>query len=163
STRIYAGGSSVTSSDLPLPDYHFAAGRVKWVTNTIMVARPAVLYVRDVPVMWLPFIFQDMRRGRRSGMLVPRFGFNDLVRPNRGYRRHVSDIGYYFAINDYLDLQTSIDWYAGRYVSLNGEVRYRWLERFVNGGVSFSRIFESGEDGGPGGRSLRLLVNHQQS
>ena len=36
----------------------------------------AVLYIYDVPVFWLPFVFQDVRKGRRSGMLTPRFGFS---------------------------------------------------------------------------------------
>ena len=163
SSRIYARRSSITSSDLPLPDYHFAAGRIKWVSNTVLVARPAVLYVRDVPILWLPFIFQDMRRGRRSGMLIPRFGINDLVRPNAGYQRHISNIGYYFALNDYVDLQASLDWFSGGYVSLNGQLRYRWLDRFISGGVSFSRIYESAVDEAPGSRSLRLQLSHQQS
>ena len=162
STRIYAGGSTMTSSDLPLPDYHFAAGRVKWVSNTIMVARPAVLYVRDVPILWLPFIFQDMRRGRRSGILVPRFGINDLVRTNPGYKRHISNVGYYWAISDYLDTQASLDWYAGTSVALNGQIQYRWLNRFINGSGSLTRLWESGSETGPGSRALRLAWNHQQ-
>ena len=29
------------------------------------------VHVQDVPVMWLPFIFQDIRTGRRSGILTP--------------------------------------------------------------------------------------------
>ncbi|MFQ6045315.1 MAG: twin-arginine translocase subunit TatC [Gemmatimonadales bacterium] len=163
STRIYGESTDVSSCDLPMPHYHFAASSVKWVTNTIMVARPAVLYVRDVPVLWLPFIFQDMRRGRRSGLLVPRFGFSDLVRPNAGYRRHVSNIGYYFVINDYTDLEASLDWFSGNYVSVNGQFRYRWINRFVSGGIAVSRIFESGVEGQPGDRSLRLQWQHQQS
>ncbi|MBI4420058.1 MAG: twin-arginine translocase subunit TatC [Gemmatimonadetes bacterium] len=162
STRIYAGGSRITSSDLPLPDYHFSANRVKWVSNTIMVARPAVLYVRDVPVLWLPFIFQDMRRGRRSGILVPRFGINDIVRPNRGYRRHISNVGYYVAINDYLDAQAALDWFAGTSVSVNGQLQYRWLNRFVTGAVSVTRMQQTGEGDG-GQRSLHLQWTHQQS
>jgi len=157
STRLYAGGSSITSSDLPLPDYHFAAGEIKWVTNTIMVARPAILYVRDVPVLWLPFIFQDMRQGRRSGLLVPNFGINDLVRPNRGYHRHVSNLGYYVALNDYLDAEGSMDWYAQSSIRLNGRLRYRWLDRFVQGEVSVSRIYETG-----GSQSSQLILNHNQ-
>ncbi len=163
STRIYAGGSSVTSCDLPTPHYHFAAGRVKWVSNTIMVARPAVLYVQDVPVMWLPFIFQDMRQGRRSGFLVPRFGISDLIRPNRGYQRAISNIGYYFAISDYFDVQASFDWFSGNYKAVNGQFRYRWLDRFMTGGVSVSRIFESSVDGAPASNSMRLQWSHQQS
>src|SRR5574341_728649 len=157
STRMYAGGSSITSSDLPLPDYHFSAGEIKWVSNTIMVARPAILYVRDVPVLWLPFIFQDMRQGRRSGLLVPNFGLNDLVRPNRGYRRQLTNLGYYVAFNDYLDAQAWMDWYSGTSVQLTGRFRYRWLDRFVRGELSVSQLRES-----TGSRSLQLLLSHDQ-
>ncbi|MBI2402239.1 MAG: twin-arginine translocase subunit TatC [Gemmatimonadetes bacterium] len=162
STRLYAGGSKITSSDLPLPDYHFAAGEIKWVSNTIMVARPAILYVRDVPVLWLPFIFQDMRRGRRSGLLVPGFGLNDLVRPNRCYRRQLTNLGYYFAFNDYLDAQASMDWYSGNSVQFNGRLRYHWLDRFVKGDLAVSRIYESGQGGAAGSRSLQLVLSHNQ-
>jgi hypothetical protein len=163
STRIYGGGTDVTTCQLPTPHYHFHASTVKWVSDNVMVARPAVLYVKDVPVLWLPFIWQDMREGRRSGLLVPRFGFNDLVRPNTGYRRHVSNIGYYIAINDYFDLQASLDWFSGNYVALNGQMRYRWLNRFVTGSLALSRIFEEGVEGQPGSKSLRLQWRHQQS
>ncbi len=157
STRLYAGGSKITSSDLPLPDYHFSSGEIKWVSNTIMVARPAILYVRDVPVLWLPFIFQDMRQGRRSGLLVPGFGLNDLVRPNRGYRRQLTNLGYYVAFNDYLDAQAWMDWYSGSSVQLNGRLRYNWLDRFVRGELSVSQLRESS-----GSRSLQLILNHNQ-
>jgi len=165
STRVYGGHNSFTSCQLPEPHYHFSTGSVKWVTNTIMVARPAVLYVRDVPVLWLPFIFQDIRPrpGRHSGLLVPRFGFSDLIRPNEGYRRHISNIGYYFALNDYMDFQLSLDWFSGNYLGLNGQLRYSWLDRFVRGGLAVSRINEVGVEGAPGGNSLRLQWNHSQA
>lgn len=163
STRVYGGSNEFTSCQQPTPHYHFSTSSVKWVTNTIMVARPAVLYVRDVPVLWLPFIFQDIRPGRHSGILVPRFGFSDLVRPNEGYRRHVSNIGYYLALSDYLDLQASLDWFSGNYVGVNGQLRYRWLDRFLQGGLAVSRIFEEGVEGAPGSSSLRLQWNHRQS
>ena len=141
-TRVYARDANFTSDPQPVPDYHFAAGHVKWINKSVMVARPAVLYVRDVPIMWLPFIFQDIRKGRRSGILVPRFGLNDLVRPTRHYSRHVTDLGYYFAINEYVDLLVSGDWYAGRSVSLRAQSKYRWLDRFVQGGLSYTRTAE---------------------
>ena len=163
SSRIYGASNEITSCDHPEPHYYLSTSSVKWVSNNIMVARPAVLYVRDVPVFWVPFFFQDVRPGRKSGMLVPRFGFNDLVRPNEGYRRHVSNIGYYFAISDYFDFQASIDWFAGNYVGLNGQSRYRWLNRFLNGQISASYLLEEGEGDQPGGRSMRLQWNHLQS
>ncbi len=163
STRIYGASNRITSCDHPEPHYHMSTGSVKWVSDNLMVARPAVLYVRDVPVLWLPFFFQDVRPGRKSGMLVPRFGINDLVRTSDTYRRHVSNIGYYFAISDYLDFQASIDWFAGNYVGLNGQSQYRWLNRFMNGQIGGSWIFEEGEGDAPGGRSMRLQWNHQQT
>ena len=83
SSRIYAGSSQITSCDLPTPHYHFSAREMKWISKNVLVARPVVLYVRDVPILWLPFIFQDVRPGRHSGILVPQFGINDLVRPTR--------------------------------------------------------------------------------
>ena len=163
STRLYSGDSDLTTCDLPDPHYHFAARSVKWVSNTVMVARPVVLYVRDIPILWLPFMFQDMRKGRRSGWLVPRFGLNDLVRTSSGYNRHVANVGYYVALNDYLDVQASFDWFSSNYFSVNGQLRYQWLNRFIGGGVSVSRISEFGQEGQGGSRSLRLVWNHQQS
>jgi Tat protein translocase TatC len=159
STRVYGAKSEITSDDNPVPDYHFATGEMKWLNKNVMVGRPAVLYVHDVPIMWLPFIFQDVRRGRRSGILVPRFGLNDIVRPVRSYQRHLSNFGYYIVVNDYLDFLVSADWYAGRYFAYKAQTRYRWLDRFIDGGLSFERYaqFDAGSN------SIRLGWQHQQS
>ena len=159
--RVYVGGAEFTSDPQPVPDYHFAAGQVKVINKSTMVARPAVLYVRDVPVMWLPFIFQDIRGGRRSGILFPRFGLNDLVRPTRSYSRHITDMGYYFAINDYMDLLVSGDWYDDRNVSFHAQAGYRWIDRFMQGSVTYTRTTEIGS--GAGSRNTRIGWNHSQS
>jgi Tat protein translocase TatC len=140
STRLYGARSNITSDERPVPGYHFAAGEMKWLNKTVMIARPTVLYVRDVPIMWLPFIFNDIRPGRHSGMLVPRFGLNDLVRPTRTYQRHVTNIGYYVVLNDYIDVLASADWYSGRSFGINTQLHYKWLDRFVDGRFAFSRL-----------------------
>jgi Tat protein translocase TatC len=158
SRRIYAASSEITSCDLPVPHYHFAAREVKWVSRSVLVGRPVVLYVRDVPILWLPFIFQDLRPGRHSGILVPQFGFNDLVRPSRSYNRQVSNIGYYWAPNDYIDVTGRLDWYSNRYVQFGIGGQYRWLDRFLSGSVAFSRQQETG-----GGSSTGLRWDHQQT
>ncbi|PYP32923.1 MAG: twin-arginine translocase subunit TatC [Gemmatimonadetes bacterium] len=159
STRVYGASSEITSSDLPMPDYHFAAHEVKWLNKNVMVARPAVLYIRDVPILWLPFIFQDIRPGRRSGILVPRFGLNDLVRPTRSYQRHVANLGYYWVLGNYADLLLSGDWYASRYVSLRAQTHYRWLDRFLSGSFSYSRVDQLDA----AAHSSRFGWQHQQS
>ena len=155
--RTYARTAEISSCTLIEPHYHFEARQVKWVNKRLMIARPAVLYVADVPIVWLPFVFQDTRRGRRSGILPPQFGVNDIVRFNSGYQRHVSNIGYYFAISDYTDAQVKMDWYASRYTSLSGRFRYRWLDRFLAGGLEVSQLLESG-----GSSSQRISWSHQQ-
>lgn len=137
STRMYGSSSEVTSCDLPEPSYHFAAREVKWLNKNVMVARPAVLYVRDVPVLWLPFMFNDIRPGRHSGVLVPKFGLNDLVRTSRSWKRHINDVGYFWAINDYSSLIVSSDWTDDRSISAQASAQYAWLNRFITGGVSY--------------------------
>ena len=142
STRMYGASTDITSDDHPLPDYHFATGQIKWLNKSVMVARPAVLYVHDVPILWLPFIFQDVRPGRRSGMLSPRLGVNDLVRPTRSYQRHFANLGYFIAVNDYLDVLASADWYSGRNLTVRAQSRYRWLDRFIDGSLTYARVDE---------------------
>lgn len=156
-SRLYAQGTEFTSCDLPVAHYEFRAGRVKWVSQSYLVARPAVLYVRDVPIVWLPFLFQDTKMGRRSGILIPQFGFNDIVRPTRGYNRQVTNIGYYWAPNDYIDATARFDWLSGRYIQFGGSLNYRWLNRFVEGGLAVNKQIEEA-----GSSSSQLLWNHNQ-
>ena len=146
-TTFYARNGSITSCDDSIPDYHFQAKEIKMISKNIMVARPAVLYIGDVPVMWIPFIFQDMRAGRRSGVLTPRFGVSELFRNSPTYRRHAENLGYYFALSDYMDAQIALDWRSGArpssgdpgWVRVNGEFQYRWLDRFLSGRVGLFR------------------------
>ena len=131
---------------------------MKWVSRSVLVARPVTLYVRDVPILWLPFIFQDMRPGRHSGILIPQFGINDLVRPTRGYNRQVTNVGYYWAPNDYLDFTGRLDWFANRYVQYGVTGQYRWLDRFVAGTMGFNEQRQVG-----GGSGLALRWDHRQT
>ena len=123
---------------------------MKVISKDIMVARPAVLYIGDVPVFWLPFVFQDLRSGRRSGIIPPRFGVSDIVRSSPSYRRTIEDFGYYFALSDYYDAQVALDWRSGAGSETNpndpgwtrwkGSFDYRWLNRFLSGGIDVSLL-----------------------
>jgi Tat protein translocase TatC len=155
--RRFAASSEITSCDLPVPHYHFAAKEVKWMSASLMVARPAVLYIRDVPVAWIPFLFQETRTGRRSGILVPQFGFNDLVRPDRSYQRQITNFGYYWAGSQYFDLAVRFDWYARRHTTINAVSQYKWLNRFLEGSVDYSRQTEN-----TGARTETLRWTHRQ-
>jgi hypothetical protein len=130
---------------------------MKWISKSVLVARPVVLYVRDVPVLWLPFIFQDVRPGRHSGILIPQLGLNDIVRPTRTYNRQVSNLGYYWAPNDYVDMTARLDWFANRYVQYGVAGQYRWLNRFMSGtfGLNQQRDVD-------GSRGLNVRWSHSQ-
>ena len=144
---IYGRDGIITSCLDSVPHYHFQARELKRVSNNVIVARPAILYVQGVPVMWLPFIFQDIREGRRSGILTPRIGFSELVRNSPSYRRTAENLGYYFALTDYVDAQVSLDWRSSAratvedpgWTALNAEIRYRWLNRFLGGSLALQQ------------------------
>ena len=165
STALYARDGSITSCDDPVPHYHFQSKEIKVVAKNILVARPAVLYIADVPVMWLPFIFQDLRSGRRSGVLPPRFGVSELVRNSPSYRRHVEDFGYYFAISEFMDAQVAVDWRSGAHatpgdpgwIRYKGEWRYRWLDRFLTGRIASEYLRRR-----DGSNTMNLSLDHQQ-
>ena len=143
SSRFYAHDSRFTTCDLDVPHYHFEARNAKIIQDRLLVGRPAIMYIEGVPVAWFPFFFQDLRRGRRSGFLPPRFGLAEFVRSGSNYRRTVDNVGYYFALSDYYDATVWMDWRSGARptegdpgsVRLNGDFRYRWLNRFMGGSV----------------------------
>ena len=158
STKLFAGASEVTSCVLPTPHYHFAAGKIKWTSGDMLVARPVVLYIRDIPILWLPFIFQDTRPGRHSGILVPKIGINDIVRTSRTYNRQITNIGYYWAPSPYVDFTARLDWYSGRYLQAGVASQYRILNRFMDGSFAVNRQFESG-----GGSGFGVQWSHRQA
>jgi len=162
--RFYGLGGTLTSCEDSIPDYHFRMREVKRTDRTL-VARPAVLYIKDIPVMWLPFVFQDIRPGRRSGILPPRFGASDIVRNNPNYRRHIENIGYYWAFSDYVDMTAWMNWRssAGRdsldrgWWEANAEWKYNWLSRFLSGRLASSYMKE-----GTGNSRYAVSWDHSQ-
>jgi hypothetical protein len=164
-STVYVRHGRFTSCQDPNPHFHFAAGEIKMITRNILVARPAILYISDIPVFWLPFIFQDVRSGRRSGIIPPRIGFSDIIRNRSGYRRMVEDFGYYFALSDYLDAQLTMDWRSGArpdegdpgWVKFNGRFRYTWQDRFLAGEMGVSQHYLR-----DGSTNQQYSLNHRQ-
>lgn len=152
---VYVEVGSFTTCELEEPHYWFTAGKIKVVSENYIVAWPVVFYIHGIPVAWLPFFAQDIRPGRRSGFLPPRFGFNDIVQAG-GTARSVSDFGYYLALNPYMDAQFTVDWLSGSFTRLNGAFRYRYLKKFLRGNILTSYSF------GDAGRNLEVQANHDQ-
>jgi hypothetical protein len=161
STRVYATRSIFTTDDREEPGYYFESDNIKVIRDRILVGRPARLYFRNVPVFWLPFVAQDLTRGRRSGLLTPEFSINDIVRTNsgggtaRGTGRQISNMGFYWAMSDYLDAQLSGAWRSGDYTGMRGALRYRWNSQFLDGSLSYAQFWREG-----GSRELQFFSNN---
>ena len=86
-----------TTCDADTSHFHFHANRMKIRLGDKVVARPIVLYIKEIPILAFPYWVFPVRKGRHSGMLMPdvEFGFD----VNRG--RFIRNLGYYYAPNDY--------------------------------------------------------------
>ena len=78
------GAGSMTSCDDSIPDYHFEFGEAKRTSDNTIVAAPAILYIKDVPVMWLPFIFSrhEGRPTQRDHRAAVRAGRHRAQQPD---------------------------------------------------------------------------------
>jgi hypothetical protein len=164
-STFYARGGRFTACTDPNPHFHFAASEIKMISKDILVARPAVMYIADIPVLWLPFIFQDVRTGRRSGLIPPRIGASDIIRNRSGYRRLIENFGFYFALNNYMDAELTMDWLSGArpdegrpgFVRVNGRLRYAWRDRFLDGSLGISQQYQR-----DGSSNQMYSLTHQQ-
>ena len=163
---LYVRGGRITSCPDSIPDYYFKSSTMKRTANGTVIARNVVLYIGDVPTLWLPFIFQNVKSGRVSGLLTTRFGISDIVRNSPTYHRNIENLGYYWAMNDYMDATTWLDWRSGSggsnagdsgWLKLNGRWDYNWLGRFLSGSLATNYWFM-----GNGTRNFGVTWGHSQ-
>ena len=148
---VYSHDAIFTDCAEEHPHYHFGAGSMKVLPNNVLIARDVTLRFGDVPVFWLPFFVQSLSQGRRSGILFPRFGINDIARQSSSYNRRIEDVGFYWAINDYLGAEMALDWHSNNWTSLRGSFDYRFNRQFFNGALTFRQFWKA-----EGGRETTL-------
>jgi lipopolysaccharide assembly outer membrane protein LptD (OstA) len=114
------GGTYTTCNYLD-PHYTFTSSVMKIYIDDKVIARPVIMKMRGVPVFALPYFMFPIKRGRHSGILLPRveLGFYQ----DRG--RFVRNLGYYWAPNDYFDLAVWGDFYQDNRSIAYLETRYR--------------------------------------
>jgi LptD protein len=153
---IYSHSGWFTDCNLEEPHYHFAAGELKFIGGDIIVARNVTFNFRDVPVFWLPFFVQSTKQGRRSGILTPQFGVNDIFRQDKGYQRQISNIGVYLALSDHFGFETAVDWRSGDFTSLRGTMDYRYTRQFLAGSITYRNYWRA-----EGGRDFTLATRSE--
>ncbi len=171
---MYLKGLEMTSCVDSVPDYYFKLSQAKRTPDGWLYGRPAVLYITDghdstsaIPMLWLPFFFQPLHGGRHSGILTPKFGISDIVRISPTYHRDIENVGYYFAINDYMNATASFDWRSGAgggtanidpgWIRYQADWDYKWLDRFVEGDLRLGYTQQ-----GDGSTNKALSWNHNE-
>ena len=98
---------SFSTCDMESPHYHFHSRWMKIYLKDKLVAKPVVFYVRNVPLLALPFYLFPIKPGRHSGFMFPQFelGFSNTA------GQFIRNAGYYWAVNDYVDFTFSGDYY----------------------------------------------------
>ncbi|HMN33013.1 MAG TPA: putative LPS assembly protein LptD [Chitinophagaceae bacterium] len=147
-----------TTCDQLSPHFGIAAKKIKIIPNKVAVTGPANLVIEDIPTpLFLPFGLFPLKQGQRSGFKLPTYDMSE----NLGFG--LREGGYYFAINDHVDLLALADIYAlGTYrVGLVSNYNYRY--RF-NGNFSmnyaYNKIGEIYEPGNQISKNFFITWNH---
>jgi len=134
-TLMLHGGKYTTCNDHEHPHFYLQMTKGKVQPRKDVVFGPAYLVVGEVPLpLAVPFGFFPFTNTYSSGLIMPNFG-DDYTRG-----MYLQGLGYYFAINDYFDLELKGDIYtrgtwsvsaASRYVKRykfrgNLSLNYRW-------------------------------------
>ncbi|WP_289046214.1 putative LPS assembly protein LptD [uncultured Olleya sp.] len=128
----YLRNSKFTTSDnVEDPEYYFLIRKGKLVPNKKVITGLTNLFIYDVPTpIGLPFAFFPLSKKRTSGIIFPSFGEDG----NRGY--FLQNGGYYFPINDHVDLALLGDYYTNGSYGLRLESKYATRYKY-SGNVGF--------------------------
>ncbi len=143
STLYIKNGLYTTCECLDDPSYSLRSSKMKIVDQKWVYTGPIRLFLFSIPTpLWLPFGYLPAQEGRRSGPLPPRYGEDEF-----GF--YLRDGGWYFALNDKMDLQLQLGLWSRGSVETTGVFRYK--QRYGYSGkmqIDFARL-RVGESGDP--------------
>ena len=100
-------GSYTTCSNEEHPHFEFRFNKAKVIPDKKIVTGPAYLTIAEVPTpLIIPFGYFPNKSGQRSGIIMPTYGES----ANRGF--FLENGGYYWAINERMDLKILGDIYS---------------------------------------------------
>lgn len=131
---LYNQDAIITSCNLDHPHFGFRSNKIKVIPQKLAVIGPTWLEIAEVPTpLWLPFGFFPISTGKSSGLILPQnYDFS------QAWGFGLQNIGYYFPINDYMDLRLTGDIYLRGSWALNADFKYN--KRYAySGGLLASR------------------------
>ncbi len=117
--KVY--NSTYTTCDLKRPHYSMRAGKMKIYIGEKIVSGPITLYVGEIPVFYLPYLANSLRRDRHSGIIRPNFD----IGMNSREGRYIRGLGYYWATNDYTDFRILSDFNENNSFRFHIDNRYK--------------------------------------
>jgi hypothetical protein len=123
--HVHLKDGKYTTCDAEHPHFYIAITKGISMPGDKIVSGPAYVVVADVPLpIGVPFGFFPNTKTKASGILLPKYGEES----NRGF--YLRDGGYYFALNDYIDLRATGDIYTngtwGVRVASTYKINYRF-------------------------------------
>ena len=105
--ELFISHAMYTTCNLEEPHFHISSGKIKVIPGKKVVSGPFHLKFGDVPTP-LGFIFGMFPQPKKkvSGLIMPNYG----EEKRRGF--YLRDGGYYFAVNDHIDLRLTGDIYS---------------------------------------------------
>ncbi|MDR1356309.1 MAG: HD domain-containing protein [Tannerellaceae bacterium] len=155
-----AGGRYTTCDDHDHPHFYIQMTRAKVYPGKRIVTGPAFLVIEDVPLpLAVPFAFFPFSDSYSSGILFPTFGDES----SRGF--YLRDGGYYFAINDYIDMALTGEFYTkgswGVTMRSTNRKRYRY-NRSINTSYLVTKTGDKGLPDYGLTKAFNLVLSHTQ-
>ncbi|MGE0813105.1 MAG: LPS-assembly protein LptD [Vicinamibacterales bacterium] len=117
---------SFTTCVQPTPRWEISAGSVTINVGDYAVLRNAVMHVKDVPLLYLPFLYYPIQDdGRSTGFLLPTYGRST-------YQGQSISNAFFWAISRSQDLTLMHDWYTQTGQGYGSE--YRWVRSATSNG-----------------------------
>lgn len=157
---VYNKDAVITSCNHPDPHFGIRASKMKVVTDRVAVIGPSNLELAGIPTpLWLPFGFFPLTNGESSGFIFPE---DYRYSPERGFG--FQGMGWYFPLNDYINLVVKGDFYAngthGLELTSNYKKKYKYSGRMT---LRYSNIFtENAEAFLVPERSFAVGIDHTQ-
>ncbi len=133
---FYIKNASYTTCSHEDPHFKINTPKAKVISGDKIITQFAYIEILDIPTpLMVPFGFFPTTSERKSGLILPAYGNSDF----RGY--FLTNGGYYWAINDYLDLTVTGDIYTQGGYGLRASTTYRKRYRYGGSfGASFNKI-----------------------
>ncbi|MEE0937912.1 MAG: putative LPS assembly protein LptD [Bacteroidales bacterium] len=130
-TMYISSGMFTTCDNEEHPHFGISFSKAKAITDDKIVTGPAWFSLMEIPLpVGIPFAYFPFTDGKKSGFLMPSYG----NATNRGY--YLRNIGWYFAINDYIDLALRGDIYTNLSYALN--ISSSYVKRYkYRGSIEF--------------------------